>query len=551
MTTVDENRDDCALPAASVRSELQRILASSSFALSQRHRNFLTFVVEETLAGRADRIKAYTIATSALGRGEGFDAQRDSIVRIEAGRLRRELDRYYLTEGAGSSLRIRIPKGTYVPEFVTAAETDGQVAVDARRPEPFRGPKLLVFPFERDPEGDGFPGFEWSFTRQVILGLTRFSTILVFGPDTSRNQGSQLDLVELSAKLDVNYVLTGTVRLMEGEFSVDLLLQEVPKGRFVWAERFERTFAPRELHALRDEIACLIVQKIAQPFGVIHSRSIDHEGEVPGNVRSYVSVLEYYDFLQTYDVDRLQRIRDGLELAIKEDPQFAEAFACLSMSETDSERFSSRPVDRTSPRLERAIDLARRAIFLAPNSSRAHQALAVALWFSGELTESLDAYETALSLNPLDTGIMAELSLRYAMRMNWQRALPLIQESSRRNPNQPEAYHLVPFLNHLAEGQWAEALNHARRIKASKTLYGHLAIAAAAGISGQSEMARKAVEQVLRLQPGYGRLFRADAESRNLHPVLTEIWGEGLRLAGLPNVLDNGAATPGILAKLA
>ena len=162
----------------------------------------------------------------------------------------------------------------------------------------------------------------------------------------------------------------------------------------------------------------------------------------------------------------------------------------------------------------------------------------MALWFSGETSESFEAYHAALSLNPFDTEVMAELALRYAMRMDWQRALPLVQESFRRNPNQPEAYHLVPFLYHLAEGRPAEALKHARRINANKILYGQLAVAAAAGIAGQLDVAQQAVENIERRFPGYGRQFNADAESRNLHPVLAKTWADALHMAGLPGILE-------------
>ena len=82
-----------------------------------RNRAFLRFIVEETLAGRGDRIKAYTIATSVLGRDEAFDPQSDPIVRIEASRLRRSLERYYLIAGQDDPIRIDIPKGGYVPSF--------------------------------------------------------------------------------------------------------------------------------------------------------------------------------------------------------------------------------------------------------------------------------------------------------------------------------------------------------------------------------------------------------------------------------------------------
>ena len=532
-----------------VREELHRILASPSFALSQRHRDFLSFIVEETIAGRADRIKAYTIATSALGRGADFDAQRDSIVRIEAGRLRRELERYYLTEGAGAKLRIEIPKGAYVPQFVSAEDADRKDAPEKRSAKPYRGPRLFVVPFDRDTESDVFPGFERAFTRQVISGLTHFTTILVYGPETVRHHGAEPDLTALSSELDVDHILTGTVSLTAGRLTVDLLLQEVPEGRFVWAERFERVFAPADLQHLRDEIASLVVQRIAQPSGVLHSRSRNNEGEAPRNIRSYLAVMAYHEFFHTYEIDRIDEIRAGLELAIKEDPGFAEAFACLAMIITYSVRYGSQPVDAMDAELARAIKLAKHALLIAPLSSRAHHALGMALWFSGEVDESLHTYRTALALNPFDTEIMAELALRYALQMDWAKALPLIEDSYRRNPIQPDAYHMVPFLYHLAEGQPEEALKHARRISASNLLYGHLALAASAALTGQHEFARQAVESAERLVPDYGRQFFADARSRNLHPVLAKIWAEALHIAGMKGVLDGPEPLLHVVAK--
>src|SRR5262245_20705582 len=103
--------------AAVVRDELNRVLNSSSFTTSDRNRRFLEYVIEETLAGRATRLKAYRIAATVFGRPDSFDPQIDPVVRMEAGRLRRALERFYLLEGNTVSVRIAMPKGGYVPEF--------------------------------------------------------------------------------------------------------------------------------------------------------------------------------------------------------------------------------------------------------------------------------------------------------------------------------------------------------------------------------------------------------------------------------------------------
>jgi TolB-like protein/Tfp pilus assembly protein PilF len=106
-----------AIALDQIQAHLERIIASGAFDASRRNRAFLRFVVEETLAGRGDRIKAYAIGTSVLQRDESFNPQADPIVRIEAARLRRSLERYYLIAGQNDPIRIDIPKGSYVPSF--------------------------------------------------------------------------------------------------------------------------------------------------------------------------------------------------------------------------------------------------------------------------------------------------------------------------------------------------------------------------------------------------------------------------------------------------
>jgi TolB-like protein len=77
--------------------------------------------VEETLAGRGEAITQATLATQVFDRKVDFDAIVDPIVRIQAGRLRRSLERYYLLAGKQDSVRIAMPKGTYIPMFRCAA----------------------------------------------------------------------------------------------------------------------------------------------------------------------------------------------------------------------------------------------------------------------------------------------------------------------------------------------------------------------------------------------------------------------------------------------
>lgn len=107
-----------SIPPKLIEDALNRVLASRGFRGSARKRRFLKFVVDETQAGHADRIKAFTIAMDVFDRDASFDPMLDPVVRIQAGRIRRCLEQYYLTEGAADPVQITIPKGGYVPRFL-------------------------------------------------------------------------------------------------------------------------------------------------------------------------------------------------------------------------------------------------------------------------------------------------------------------------------------------------------------------------------------------------------------------------------------------------
>src|SRR5688572_11658647 len=134
-----------------VRSHLERVLHSPHFDGSTRSREFLRFVVEEVLAGRGAYLKQAAIAVEVFGRKPDFDAVIDPIVRVQAGRLRRSLERYYLLCGDLDSMRIELPKGSYAPVFVESADMPIQTSVVVHE---VAWPTVAVLPFATKSERD-------------------------------------------------------------------------------------------------------------------------------------------------------------------------------------------------------------------------------------------------------------------------------------------------------------------------------------------------------------------------------------------------------------
>jgi tetratricopeptide (TPR) repeat protein len=103
-----------------IRDSLERVLASSTFARSDRARKLLQYLIDQQLAGQADRLKGFSIAVDVFGKDADYDSSTDAIVRVQAGRLRELLDQYYAGEGANDAIRISIPRGNYIPAYLEA-----------------------------------------------------------------------------------------------------------------------------------------------------------------------------------------------------------------------------------------------------------------------------------------------------------------------------------------------------------------------------------------------------------------------------------------------
>lgn len=111
-------------------SALEQLLSTEKFVAAPQMSAFLRYVVEQSVAGKQNRIKAYTVAVDALGKPETFDPQNDPVVRVLAGRLRSSLDAYYETH-ADTNVIIQMKPGSYVPAFINKQNLHASSAASA------------------------------------------------------------------------------------------------------------------------------------------------------------------------------------------------------------------------------------------------------------------------------------------------------------------------------------------------------------------------------------------------------------------------------------
>jgi hypothetical protein len=117
------------------RAELETVLHAEHFTRAPALAHLLTYLCEKLFAGEASQVKEYSVGVEVFHRAASFDQDSDSIVRVEANRLRKRLAAYYAGEGASHRLQITIPLGQYVPQFVLAAsqgENEAQASADSQ-----------------------------------------------------------------------------------------------------------------------------------------------------------------------------------------------------------------------------------------------------------------------------------------------------------------------------------------------------------------------------------------------------------------------------------
>jgi TolB-like protein len=555
-------------------------MARTEFDASARNRRFLAYVVGETLQGRASRIKAYTIALAVFERGEEFDPLTDPIVRIEASRLRRAIEHYYLTGGKDDRIRIDIPKGSYVPTFRYSDRTEAIAEDDVELPTaiPFtpasvaeptkhsrlryvaislailllaaaslvlidkpneapdwtkaaklRNPSIMVMPFESADAGKRHAFVADGMTYDVIAKLTRFEDLTVFGPQVAlaARAGD-------TAKLTPDYVLTGTIQTSGEVLRLNFVLTERQTGHSVWAWSTNEDLSTASIAELTQGISQRVVNMLAQPDGIIlekYQEGIAQKGAT--QLTSYECMVLFRSYWRRYERAAFEDVDACLHRTIKNEPGYAPAYAGLALAYIDRYRFGFGGGDTDGTALKRASELATRAQQMEPHTSQPYLALSLAYWFQRRIDISLQTAERGLSFNPNNCELMADLGLRYALLGKWDRALELANNAYALDPAAPTGYRVVHFLHAYMKKDYRLALEEANRIAAPMVIYNYVARAAALGQLGDKDAATTAVANLLRIDPNYGGKVRADLARRNMAPEIIDAIVDGLRKAGL------------------
>lgn len=471
MTKAQQAQDRFDLPAGvsadAVREALEKIIASEAFRHSKRLSGFLRFVVEKTLAGEAGALKEYTIGVDVFDKETSFDPRTSTTVRVEARRLRTQLELYYEKQGRNEPVRIRVPKGSYVPSF-SARESEDGAGHGEIVPAPLgklAPSTIAVLPFDdMSPERDQ-EHFCDGISEEITSALCKVPELRVVSRTSAfAFKGKHLDIRQIGRTLGAGMVLEGSVRKAGDRVRVTVQLVNAVDGIHVWSERYEMRL--EDIFAIQDEISWAIAKAM---------RGCLARGPHERLVRPPTANMDAYELYLLGRHEWNRQTRSGLreacqcfEKAIEADPNFALAHAGVADAYRMLAVWGSAAPHEMMPKAkaaalhalalddsigeahvalgaalawydrdwEAAAEEFRRAIRLRPGNPTAHHAYAmVYLAPLGWLDEAILEMERARELDPLSPFILAAYGWALYFARRHEEALPLLTQGRRLDPN--------------------------------------------------------------------------------------------------------------------
>jgi adenylate cyclase len=512
---------DPTLGRDAVIGQLERILASHDFDASPRSRAFFSFIVEETLAGRQEQLTQSVIATRVFARRDDFDPTVDPIVRIQAGRLRRSLERYYLLAGASDPVRIELPRGTYVPlvrEARPRAERDGVGAAGPITLDAEGWPSVVMSPFDSDDDPE-LATASARLKEELCVEMGHYGDVRVVLLHDLDQIGSSRGDFALSGRLTRDASgLRIHARLLDGR-----------SANQVWAEEFRGPLGSTP--TFYAETGRRIAARVASEQGVVAQRLWADLRQHPlDELTPYGAILRSYQFFFSRDIAEFGPAREALEKVVGERPECALAWVQLARLYSANYSFE---IVRDGTTIDDAIAAAQTAVRLDPESQRARVALSGAFLVKGELAAGRSEAEKALELNPDSFVYLEWIGWLLALLGDWDRGIGLIRRSMERNPNYiPVAAHAL-WADHLRRGEIEAAYQTALLFRDATFFWRALMRACCLGHLGRAAEAKHELAELRQRKPDFVSRGRVLIGRHIKFPELFERVVEGLARAGL------------------
>ena len=499
----------------SIRQALAVVLASPGFENSDRMARFLRYVVEKSLAGESDSVKEYSLGTEVFDRPPTFDSKTDTIVRVEARRLRKKLQEYYEGPGAADPVRIDIPTPGYTPAFTVR---DHPIAEPQPEPAPVRKPLALiaalaaalvaagaawwithpksssltsvaVLPFNNMSGDPAQEYFSDGFTEELIDRLTSIPDLRVAARTSAFEfKNKPQDIREIGRRLNVDAVVEGSIRRAGATVRITAQLIRTSDGYHIWSKSWDRQ--GQDVLVMETDVASAVAESFRQTLkptkpstasleahdlyllGRHHWYTMD-PGEMfksieyfersiaiaPDYALAYGGLSEAYSYLIDMDImptrDAAGKARAAAQKALSIDETLAEAHTSLGLALMEGDW------DMAGGQREFL-----RAVELKPTFAYGVHWLAHYYENSGKVEEGCAAMRKASQIDPLSRMYQLDIGMCLYKKRQFDQALAQLAKARELDPKWP-IFDITEAMMDAGKKDWPRALEAARRAQAT------------------------------------------------------------------------------------
>lgn len=356
-------------------------------------------------------------------------------------------------------------------------------------------PSIVVLPFvnlNQDPEQEYFSD---GITEDLITDLSQLSSLTVMSRTSAYSyKNKDINIKDVVDELAVRYVIEGSVRKVGDQVRITAKLIDSKTNQTLWAERFDRDY--QQIFAVQDEVIQKIVSALAIKTTIAEKQRLKHSDT--NNIAAYDMFQRGQSYFRQRSKESYELAIDVYRKAIEYDPEYARAYGAMAVILTVQSRRGWTPLSKQES-LNRALELAQKAVALDRASAQAYWSLGFVHLFRKEYQDATASVEQAIKISPNYADAYGLLAFINNYRGNGKQAEKYIKKAIKLNPHHTFDYPYNLGFAYYNQARYDNAIPYLKQalVRNEQALLPRIVLAACYVRLEQLEDAQWEIEQLM------------------------------------------------------